>query len=239
VFLHQVSLPTPDVTASSSTSEIDAVTMDNASVPLADYFWIAGIENIVYTDPPPAAAPPLDATISEDNEPGLSSETANSTPVKLPPRHSRQNSGNRLSKLSNDARLSIHTLEGEGNTMSNRSSATIRPVNGLAGTPDFDFDKALFKFAAEREDFLDDLSFSAGAKLHSRPPMVVPRAERIKADENSGSGRISPLRSIKGSIKGSIRRKMSFREMSSSRKQPVVPRTGQSSLARVPSMAGS
>jgi hypothetical protein len=80
---------------------------------------------------------------------------------------------------------------------------------------DFDFDKALVKFAAEREVFLEDLSFSAGAKVQARAPMVNPRAERIKAEE-SDSGRLSPLRSIKGSI----RRKMSFRDMNSVRKQP-------------------
>jgi hypothetical protein len=79
----------------------------------------------------------------------------------------------------------VHYLEEiDNNTRSNRSSATIRPVgssnaaaNGSNGNgapnadgfvPDFDFDNALFKFAAERENFLDDLSFSAGAKVQGR-----------------------------------------------------------------------
>jgi hypothetical protein len=137
----------------------------------------------------------------------------------------------------------------DGNTRSNRSSATIRPIpppnfgsgntngNGLPGIngfgggegigfdgfpADFDFDEALLKFAAERENFLDDLSFSAGAKIHTRPPMVNPRTEKLKADDADASGRKSPLKSIRGSI----RRKMSFRDMSSVRKQPMPPRAG-------------
>ena len=92
---------------------------------------------------------------------------------------------------------------------------------GFTGLPDFDFDKALMKFAAEREIFLDDLSFTAGAKLQARPPMVNnPRAERIKAEEGELSGRMSPLKSIKGSI----RRKISFRDMNSVKRQTAPPR---------------
>jgi len=227
------------------------VVMDSSSTPLADYFWIAGVETITYQDVPQQTAQ-LDATIKEDGEgerEGRHSEE-NTAPTPNPgasggsranARHSRQNSANRLSKLSHDGRLSIYSLEEvEGTTRSNRSSATIRPTAhqspGLGqenpgALPDFDFDKALFKFAVERENFLDDLSFSAGAKLHSRPPMVNPRAERIKAEEGGDApGKRSPLRSIRGSIrgsiKGSIRRKMSFRDMSSMRKQPVTPRAG-------------
>ncbi|PKS09686.1 hypothetical protein jhhlp_004306 [Lomentospora prolificans] len=227
--------------------------MESASAPLADYFWIAGVESISYNDSP-LPTPQVDSTIAEDeleevsevNEPlnGNSRATA---------RHSRQSStNNRLSKLSGDARFSVNTLEEvDGNTRSNRSSATIRPTNNgqlaSATTPssegptmsDFDFDKALFKFAAEREHFLEDLSFTAGAKIQSRPPMVNPRAERIKADENDGLGRRSPLRSIKGSIKGSIRRKMSFRDMNSSRKQPITPKPGLSGLAHITTAAAA
>lgn len=206
--------------------------MDNSSAPLADYFWIAGIESISYQDlPPPASSTQVEGTITEDGEPDDHTETTPSPSAnKTYARHSRQNSNNRLSKAS--FTNSIHTLEElDGNTRSNRSSATIRPNpapevagrDGLFG--DFDFDKALVKFAAERENFLEDLSFSAGAKTQARPPMVNPRAERIKADESSG-GRMSPMKSIRGSIRGSIRRKISFRDMNSVRKQPTAPRPG-------------
>lgn len=207
--------------------------MDNTGAPLADYFWIAGIESISYQDlPPPASSTQVESTITEDGEPDDHPEpTRSSSPSagKTFARHSRQNSNNRLSKAS--FTNSIHTLEElDGNTRSNRSSATIRAVPPPGGTGengpqlgDFDFDKALVKFAAERENFLEDLSFSAGAKTQSRPPMVNPRAERIKADELSG-GRMSPMKSIRGSIRGSIRRKISFRDMNSARKQPTTPR---------------
>ncbi|GAP83726.1 putative DENN domain-containing protein [Rosellinia necatrix] len=208
--------------------------MESPSAPLADYFWIAGIESVSYNDfPIPAAPNQVNATIAEDGEPDDESDTqAPPLDHKRPARHSRQNSNSRLSRTS--ISNSIHTLEElDGNTTSNRSSATIRPnpPPGGAGGPerpeghiiDFDFDKALVKFAAERENFLEDLSFSAGAKTQSRPPMVNPRAERIKADE-AASGRLSPLKGIGGSIRGSIRRKISFRDMNSARKQPTTPR---------------
>lgn len=208
--------------------------MDSTSAPLADYFWIAGLENISYGDSPPPD-PQVESTIAEDEQECAEAASGNS---KATARHSRQSSKNRISKLSNEARFSFNTLDdGDGNTRSNRSSATIRPMNnGGTSTPtptpnegnplgDFDFDNALFKFAAEREHFLEDLSFTAGAKIQSRPPMANPRAERIKADDADQSGRRSPLRSIRGSIrgsiKGSLRRKMSFRDMNSVRKQPT------------------
>ncbi|WKT40977.1 hypothetical protein QSH57_005783 [Fusarium oxysporum f. sp. vasinfectum] len=221
--------------------------MENSSTPLADYFWIAGVESVSYHDPnsqPAPAVVPVESTIVEDGE--SEDEDANGDQPKTKARHSRQGSANRLSRISLTDRFSIHTLdETDGNTKSNRSSATIRAINppnfgntngngnghsstngqnagpsGILGEGsmlmgDFDFDKALVKFAAEREVFLEDLSFSAGAKVQARAPMVNPRAERIKAEEGD-SGRLSPLRSIKGSI----RRKMSFRDMNSVRKQP-------------------
>lgn len=231
--------------------------MDGTSTPLADYFWIAGVENISYhdnepVDPRPLSGLQLDETIKEDNEHENGESPANS-PNGSTARHSRRNSMNRVSKASNELRFSIQTVGEEDGTRSNRSSATIRPVStsnlptsgaddgssptadtptngippsfsngmGFTGLPDFDFDKALMKFAAERENFLDDLSFSAGAKLQARPPMVNnPRAERIKADETEASGRMSPLRSIKGSI----RRKISFRDMNSTKRQTTTIR---------------
>ncbi|KAK1972137.1 DENN domain-containing protein [Colletotrichum sublineola] len=237
--------------------------MDSSSTPLADYFWIAGVESISYQDSTPQPPSNLESTIAEDSEYEENDADLNATPSKRVARHSsvgrhsRQNSGGRTS----NGRFSINTLdEVDGNTRSNRSSATIRPshasqINGSSGgnglnifnglpaisgldaegqfIEGFDFDKALFKFAAERENFLEDLSFSAGARTQARPPMVNPRAERIKAEEGDMSGRRSPLRSIERSIKGSIRRKMSFRDMNSMRRQPTTPR------ASTPGAAGT
>lgn len=215
--------------------------MDNASAPLADYFWIAGIEHISYQDfPLPATSKHVETTIEEDGEHDEHSPRRDSIagmPTKATARHSRQNSDNRLS------RASVKTLEEvDGNTRSNRSSATIRPnpppgghsITQFDGIPafleGFDFDEALLKFAAERENFLEDLSFTAGAKTHARPPMVNPRAERIKADETA-SGRMSPLKNLRGSIRGSIRRKISFKDMNSVRKQPAPAKAGKLPLS--------
>jgi hypothetical protein len=215
--------------------------MDTTSAPLADYFWIAGIDSLSYSDNVFAAslpktangnAPPspVDATIEEGSEGETPASPPSGTP-RATARHSRQNSWNRLSKLSNDARNSIQTLDELDTTRSNRSSITIKglningngevseAVNGRGGgLGDFDFDRALFKFANERDNFLDDLSFSAGAPIQSRPPMTNPRADRLRVEdqENMGGGRRTPLRSVGGSI----RRRISFRDMNSAKRQP-------------------
>ena len=250
----------------------------SASTPLADYFWIAGVESISYQDhfQPSQQPQQVEETIEEHGEPDETESTdtqRHSVVLRSTARHSRQSSTNRLSKLSIDNRFSISTLDDlDGNTQSNRSSTTIKaptqaltptatsnPLDsliptspngtitgtangtasglttstggtGLMNNPDFDFDQMLVRFAAERENFLEDLSFSAGAKLHTRPPMINPRAEKIKADDMEASGRRSPL-GLR-SIKGSIRRKLSFRDMNSNtrinsvRKTPSAARAG-------------
>jgi hypothetical protein len=231
--------------------------MDTTSAPLADYFWIAGIDSLSYGDhvfgaPIPKAtngngppSPAVDATIEEGSE----SEAPDSPPSGTPratARHSRNNSWNRLSKLSNDARNSIQTLDELETTRSNRSSITIKALNingngeitegvngngnGNGGMADFEFDRALVKFANERENFLDDLSFSAGAPTHNRPPMTNPRAERLRVEDQeniAAPGKRSPLRSVGGSI----RRRISFRDMNSAKRQPApVQRNGELEL---------
>src|SRR5436190_905283 len=111
--------------------------MDGPSNPLADYFWIAGVESVSYNDAyTPKPAPQRNTTISEHGEPD---EPA---PSRATARHSRQNSANRLSKVTLDVRASIHTLdEVDGNTRSSRSSATIKAVpNGDARPASGEFD---------------------------------------------------------------------------------------------------
>jgi hypothetical protein len=212
--------------------------MDPSSAPLADYFWIAGIDSIQYNDPPSptkeasSPLPAVDSTIaegSEDDSAEHSSEPIMGSAPRSAARHSRNNSFNRLSNLSNDTRNSIQSLEGldmqdtNGTTASNRSSVTIRaaPSNGtvtqVSGMSDFDFDRALSKFAIERESFLDDLSFSAGAVLQSRPPLTS-RAEKLKHEDAEPTGRRSPFQRVGGSI----RRKLSFRDLNSARRQNMT-----------------
>lgn len=206
--------------------------MDPSSAPLADYFWIAGIDSVSYHDLPEApnsghttnGLPPVgDNTIAEGPEEGQDEPILGSSPRGASARHSR-GSLNRLSRLSIDARNSIQSLEAlDTYSGSNRSSLTVRavPSNGTQdsvkqGLSDFDFDRALVKFANEREVFLDDLSFSAGTVMQSRPPMTA-RAEKIKHDEEGLGGRKSPF----GRVGGSIRRKISFRDLNSSKKQTI------------------
>lgn len=212
--------------------------MDPSSAPLADYFWIAGIDSVSYHDLPEApnsghttnGLPPVgdntiaENTIAEGPEEGQDEPILGSAPRGSTARHSR-GSLQRLSRLSIDARNSIQSLEGlDTYSGSNRSSLTVRavPSNGTTqeslkqGLSDFDFDRALVKFANEREVFLDDLSFSAGTVMQSRPPMTA-RAEKIKHDEDGLGGRKSPF----GRVGGSIRRKISFRDLNSSKKQTI------------------
>jgi hypothetical protein len=216
--------------------------MDPSSAPLADYFWIAGIDSISYEDSPQPAStnprdkspngtpvpPPIADTTIEEGSEGEAGETAPGGTPRQRARHSRNNSWQRLSRQPNDARLSMQSMETLKLTNSNRSSITIRApgssTNG-EGTNndigDFDFDRALVKFANERENFLDDLSFSAGAAPQKQPPMTN-RAERLKIeDAGDPSGRRSPF----GKVGGSIRRKISFRDMSSVKRQTTVSRT--------------
>ena len=90
---------------------------------------------------------------------------------------------------------------------------------------DFDFDSALVKFASERETFLSDLSFSAGTVQQNRPPMTS-KAERLKHEDMEGpnaNGRRSPF----GKVGGTIRRKITFRDMSSVKRQPTISRTSK------------
>jgi hypothetical protein len=231
--------------------------MDTTSAPLADYFWIAGIDSLSYNDPvswsqntalktnlpvsPPS--PSFDATIEEGESEGDTPTTSptgkeNRTP-RAQARHSRQNSWNRLSKLTNDSRNSIGAFDDLENTpRSNRSSITIKGVpasngtNGINGTNgnsygasggalgDFDFDSALIKFAHEREHFLDDLSFAAGAPPQRPNAFAAAKAQPVKIAESTNGP--STKRNQLKSVGGSIRRRISFRDMNSMKRQPTT-----------------
>ena len=163
-----------------------------------------------------SSLPPAQPTIEEDRHGETEEIAMPSTPTT--PRHAKRNSVNRLSRLSNDARLSIQSINlgsEKNGTDSNRSSATIKAVqiNTTGGLNDVDFEKALRKFASERESFLSDLSLSAGAVVPAKP-RPRPRTHKIVSDDNSG---------LKSGI-GSVRRRISFRDMTSLKKQPSVMR---------------
>ena len=136
------------------------------------------------------------------------------------PRHVKRSSQNRLYRLSDDKRLStssIRLVERSG-TDSNRSSATIKgpEVNGTNSFNEVDFDRALRKFASERDSFLADLTLSAGAIVKSQPKSR-PRTQKIISDDGSN---------LKSGL-GSIRRRISYREMNSIKRQSSNARQGK------------
>jgi hypothetical protein len=211
-----------------------------SSGPLADYFWIAGVDgteiedtywklrNEYMSNRESTPGPAFSDTIEEDAEP--EEDDANKSSADA--RNSKRNSHNRLSRLSNDARLSIRSVESRisepQGTNSNRSSMTIRATPSSlepseATNGDFDFDKALLKFASERESFLTDLSLSAGAITpNTNRPKPRPKVQKIVAEEKPMS--TNPLKSGIGSV----RRHMSFRDMNSMKRQPsVIARQGE------------
>lgn len=213
------------------------VNTDQSSAPLADYFFIAGIESSQIFDEKLAAAlaastAPVEDTIEEhsildttNNGRPISSEGLNG--VETPKRRSR---------LSYEARKSVSSMLGSG-TASNRSSATIRAINftdpfnseskglqltdlggpvgpiGGSGLSDEDFDTALKKFANERESFIEEIHFSAGTlpELNSKPKRSA-KTQKIVNEDGGG---------LRSGV-GSLRRRIST--MNSLKRQPSVMR---------------
>lgn len=172
---------------------------------------------------------PIGPTIEEDEDgsPGPTTSTA-PTPTPAAParlstaRQSQRSSQQRSTRNSEDMRWSMQTIklvESSG-TDSNRSSRTIKatPTNGSGtatpnnGWNDDEFEKALRHFANERDTFLTELSVSAGVVTK---PKARPRTQRITGDDAA---------TLRSGI-GSIRRRISMRDMSSVRRQ-------QSTVAR-------
>ena len=215
---------------------------ENSSLPLADWFFICGMlgrsvletsidqspgvdseqlrwssdEETIET-PPPA---PVEQTIQEER--AAEAEIDALDPPLSTPRKTKRNSYQRLSNLSDEARLSISSLsfssDKKGGTESNRSSTTIKAIqiNGSGnanGLNDLDFENALKKFASQRDSFLSDLTLSAGAVLPNRPK-PRPKTQKITNEDTAG---------LKSGV-GSIRRRISFRDMNSMKRQSSVKR---------------
>jgi hypothetical protein len=196
---------------------------DSPSAPLADFFWIAGVDGqdifdtYVRLGNINSGTTGVEDTIEEDEdaEQEVSSILESPRPTS---RHSKRNSYQTLSRFSDEAHMSIRSLGGS----SKRSSLTIRPEPS-AGTraslrlSDADFDRALKQFVSDRDSFFLDLTFSAGAVTQPPRPKQRPKTQKIVADDMQPS--------ITRGI-GSIRRHISFREMNSMRRQPSVNRNG-------------
>ncbi|KAL5363934.1 dDENN domain protein [Aspergillus floccosus] len=201
---------------------------EGSTTPLADYFWIAGVDGTEIletfqrlgdeyransaTSPGPALTDTIeeDADAEEAHDPRLDGlSRPNSVAVN-------RNSVQRFSMRSGDS-----DPNGNGSS-SNRSSLTIKGAPSPRGSSfleDFDFDKALLKFASERESFLSDLSLSAGAITTQSRPRSRLRTQKIVSEEASSQ----PASLLRSGI-GSVRRHMAFRDMNSMKRQPSIAR---------------
>ncbi|TKA73102.1 hypothetical protein B0A55_04845, partial [Friedmanniomyces simplex] len=164
----------------------------DTAAPLADYFFISGIESSqVYEErtisavAPPAA--PVEDTIDEDRELETSNEPRPTTPG------SPTETAKRRSRYSFEARKSIGSIINAVDPptpASNRSSTTIKGVavnsnGGISGLSDDAFEEALKKFASERDSFLEDIHISAGTVPTPTQRRPRPRTVRITQDENT------------------------------------------------------
>ena len=199
---------------------------DASSRPLADYFFIAGLETSQIYDERSGnnSSPQVAATIEEGKAWGTGL-THNQSPTK--PASPRAEDQKRRSRYSFEARKSISStiaLPEISSPMSNRSSATIRPVAAVGGSGlnDEDFEHALRKFANERDSFLEEIHVAAGAVTNTQPTKAVdptrhrPRTVRIKnAEEPPPSG----LRSGVGSLRRRLSTMNGLKRQSSNSRQ--------------------
>jgi hypothetical protein len=202
-----------------------AAAADGSSAPLADYFFISGIESSqVYDERDPqngfgVVTPPVDETIEEDR--ALETDSIRPTSQEGLP-----NGGGdcyrRVSGRSSEHRTSIGTIIGSEAkvTASNRSSATIKGLQMLGGSglSEQDFENALRKFASERDNFLEEIQFTAGVAQQNRPTptRARPRPQRVQqAGPDDGVGNLR-------SGVGSIRRRISTMQSSLKRQSSVA-----------------
>lgn len=220
----------------SSTSELP-------SAPLADYFWIAGVDGTEILDVfqklgneyrANNAATATGAAFTDTIEEDADAEEEQDSHADGTKRESvvgnQRASCQRLSRLSsnnnnNNQRLSFRSGDSDPNSShSNRSSLTVKLAQSPRGSSlmdDFDFDRALLKFASEREHFLTDLSLTAGAITSPRPRSRL-RTQKIIHEEPA-----SQSTNLLRSGIGSVRRHMAFRDMNSMKRQPSLARQGK------------
>ena len=193
---------------------------EDTSAPLADYFFICGVESTqVYDEKADAFSPagPVEDTIDENTE--LETTSSNRPPTPTSP--SQADPPPKKSRYSFEARKSIgsftHVIE-PTTPASNRSSATIRPVPRDSWTPlsdDAAFEEALKRFASERDSFLEDINVTAGALTVQSQKKPRPKTVRITQDESMLSGAAG----LKGGV-DSLRRRLS--QMNSMKRQSSV-----------------
>ena len=213
---------------------------DASANPLADFFFIAGIESSQIIDErprPPTSPTPVQATIDEDKawEHDVPNSPRPSTPGSPATVHN-----NRASQYSFEARKSIGSIIGPVDTAtiaSKRSSVTTIKAPHIetsmpAGLSDEDFEQALRKFASERDSFLEEIQVSAGAVVEPPPSQSRqikgrPKTIRITNPDESSSSRLT-------NGVGSLRKRLST--MSSLKRNPSTSR--QSSIRTSKRMSG-
>jgi hypothetical protein len=201
-------------------------TSTSTSVPLADYFFISGIESTqIYDEREHAATsppPPVDETIEEDIV--LETDSITSRRPSTPGSPNTDRTKHTSSRYSWEARKSISSIVDEIDTKptaSNRSSATIKCLQPEpSGLSDEDFEIALRKFASERDNFVEEMHVQAGAVVpQSRMPRYRPRTVRITNPEDAaaqkgGIGglrrRLSTLNSMKRQTSVSVARQREY-----------------------------
>lgn len=210
-----------------------------SSAPLADYFFISGIETSQVYDKQAQAngtpSPALDVTIEEDVR-GESEGRSPTSPVASdsfsPSAFENSWSARR------EARKSISSIVGGEDrfTASNRSSATVKGLAtalGGSGLSDADFDDALKKFASERDTFLEEIQFSTGSMTTPKPSAPKPRPKtqvQPQPQPQTSSKEESSIGSNIRSGVGTLKRRIST--MSSMKRQPSVIRQCESRSSR-------
>ena len=208
-----------------------------AARPLADYFWIAGLDTQQLVDAflqqrwshDHSESNGVDSTIKEEATDGFYESSIVQSP-RGSASHSRHDSFQRLSKLSSEARNSIQSLDRVSNPQSNRSSMTVRqtdaPVNRRMSTliSEMDFDKAMNKFATNRDDFYLDLTFNPVEPAKPIRSRSRQQTQRIVSQDEPSAG---PNRNF-----GSMRRHLSFKDMSSTKRQLSMARRGSTRTSR-------
>ena len=185
-----------------------------SSAPLADYFFIAGIESSQIFDKrghsatAGPASPPVRATIQED--------APLETSLDSRPQSFAGKPGVTFAFDKRQSTGSSSEVDKSGTT-SNRSSATIRVVQDTVnsqGLSEADFDLALHKFAAERDSFLEEIQFNAGAVASPSRQRARQRTHRIINDDLGH----------RNSTVGSLRKRLSA--INSLKRQPSSARQG-------------
>ncbi|PWW75255.1 DENN-domain-containing protein [Tuber magnatum] len=213
--------------------------------PLADYFWIAGIDSISYgehlaQDSKPTRRSFAEQLLEEEDvqetllqapagvsgvgspalSGGLPSPPGGKDPRIFPTAPAPDAQGGSIEVAGNEggglssrtatpSNLMRNGSNSSNSTITNTNTGSQERVAAFKGMTDQDFDNALLKFAAERDSFLDELSFSAGTVVPNKPVMH-PRAQRVVSED------------ISLQKTGSLRRRISLRDLTSMRRAPSV-----------------